>query len=52
MKQVIRELYWAAISDLDQIKKTKLNISERIALEKALARLDAIRRMLDVTNFN
>jgi len=47
MKYVINDLYREAISELDKIKRSKLHLAERVALEKALAKLDAIRKILN-----
>lgn len=47
MKQVIISLYWDAVSDLDKIKRSTLRLSDRLALEKAIVRLEAIKKLLD-----
>lgn len=46
MKYVINDLYAEAMWQLDQIKRSKLHLAERVALEKALAKLDAIKKIL------
>lgn len=48
MKQVINELYWEAIRDLEKIQRSKLLLSERIALEKALVKLDALKKLINI----
>jgi len=47
MRQVIYDLYWESVRELEQIKKSKLLLSERVALEKALIKLDAIKKILN-----
>jgi len=50
MKQVIFDTYWELLRDLDKIHKSKLMISERIALEKALVKLESIKKILNYCN--
>lgn len=47
MRQVISDLYYEALRELENIKKTKLLISERIALEKAVTKLEAMKKVLN-----
>lgn len=46
MKYVIVDLYNEAVRALDDIKRSKLHLSERVALEKALAKLDAMKKII------
>lgn len=48
MKQIINELYWDALRDLEKIHKSKLLLSERVALEKAIVKLESIKKILNV----
>lgn len=50
MKQVITNLYWEAIRELEKMHKTKMLLSDRIAFEKALVQLDAIKKILDYSS--
>lgn len=50
MKSVINELYYAAINNLSAMKKSDMTLCERIKYEKALAQLDAMKRILDKYN--
>lgn len=52
MKQLLTDFYWEAMRELEKIQKGKLKISERVALEKAIVHLEAIKKTLgyvDVT---
>lgn len=46
MKQLLYDHYNKAINNLNMIKKSDLKISERIALEKALASMEALKMTL------
>lgn len=50
MKQLLIDHYNKAISELEQIRKTRLTIKERVALEKAVTNLEALRRTLSYVN--
>lgn len=47
MKYIINDLYREAQNEMDKIKKSKLSISERVALEIAITKLDAIKKLLN-----
>jgi len=47
MKEIMKQLYWEALNDLDKIKKSRLMLSERIGLEKAIVKMELIKRLLD-----
>lgn len=47
MKSIIRQLYWETITELEKIKKGELRLSERIAYEKAIVKLDVIKKLLE-----
>lgn len=49
MKQVINDLYRETLWELEKIKKGKLLLSERVALEKAVVKLDAIKKLLNAS---
>ena len=49
MKKVIQDLYWEAMRDLEKIHRKKMLLSERIALESALTKLDAIKKLINVS---
>jgi hypothetical protein len=51
MKQVMNDLYWEALREIEKIHKGKLLLSERVALEKAMTKLDAMRKILNYYNF-
>lgn len=50
MKQLLNNLYWESVTELDKIRKQKLLLSERIALEKAKVKLEMIKKLLDNVN--
>jgi hypothetical protein len=52
MKQVIHDIYWEVTVELEKIQKRKLLLSERVALEKALAKLDSIKKIINRCNIN
>lgn len=47
MKYLINDLYFESIRELEKLPKSRFLISERVALEKALAKLDAIKKILN-----
>ena len=47
MRQLINDMYWDAIRDLEKIHKSRLLLSERVALEKAIVKLESIKRILN-----
>jgi len=47
MKHVINNLYYEALRDLQQMKLSEMKLSERIKYERALIRLDALKKILD-----
>lgn len=46
MKQLIFDIYWETINELEKIHKSKLLLSERIALERAIVKLESIKKIL------
>lgn len=50
MKYLLIEVYNDVTRELENIKKTRLLLSERVALEKALAKLDALRKIINHCN--
>lgn len=47
MKQIIKDLYWETRKELQKIQKSKMSLSDRIAYERALERLDFINRLIN-----
>lgn len=47
MKSIIHHFYYESMRDLEKIQKSKLRIAERVALEKAIVRLEDLKRLLD-----
>ena len=50
MKNVINDLYWETLTELNKIKKGKLLLSERLAIESAFVKLDAIKKILNISD--
>lgn len=46
MKNLIHELYREAYYELEKIKRSELKLSERIALEKALVKLEDMKKVM------
>jgi hypothetical protein len=51
MKDVIDQLYFSVTNNLRDMKKSEMSLSERIKYEVALAKLDAMKRIIDKYNF-
>lgn len=51
MKQTMLYLYYQAVRNLESMRKSDMTLSERIKYEKALAQLDAMKRILDTAQF-
>lgn len=49
MQQLVFEFYREALYNLDRIQRSKLSLSDRIALEKALVQLDAMKKILNIS---
>jgi len=47
MKNVIDNLYYSAVNNLQSMRKSDMTLCERIKYEKALTQLDAMKRILD-----
>lgn len=47
MKEVINSLYQSATYSLQSMKKSEMTLCERVHYEKALAQLDAMKRIID-----
>ena len=52
MRGLVNELYWEVLNDLDKIHKSKLLLSERVALEKAIVKLEAIKKIIGFLNMD
>lgn len=50
MKQLIKDLYYESQRDLNNIKKSKMALSDRLLLEKALVRLEDMKKIMDYCN--
>lgn len=50
MKTVVNSLYWSAVDNLQSMKKSEMTLCERIKYEKALAQLDAMKKIIDQYN--
>lgn len=50
MKQLIIDLYWEVNGELEKIKKSNLSITERIAYETAITKLEVIKKILNITD--
>ena len=51
MKQVVYSLYHSVKNELSNMKKSNMSISDRVAYEKAVAKLEAIKLIIDQFNF-
>lgn len=51
MKEVLNSLYYSAVNNLSNMKKSEMSLSERVHYEKAMAQLDAMKRILDKYTF-
>lgn len=49
MKQLLNDLYWESIQEMEKIKKSKLSLSERIALERAVTKLETMKKILNIS---
>lgn len=50
MKQVIDNLYYSAINDLNAMRKSNMTLCERLKYERALIKLDAMKQILNKYN--
>lgn len=47
MKQIINELYWEVMSELEKLHKSKMLLSERLAYEILVVKLETIKKLLN-----
>lgn len=47
MKQIIKNLYWDAQRELNKMQKSKMSLSDRVAYEKALEKLELALTLLN-----
>lgn len=50
MKQLLIDLYWDSVSEMDKIKKNNLSLSDRIALETAKTKMEMAKKILNITD--
>lgn len=49
MKQLLNDLYWKVLEDMEKLKKSEMRLSERLAYERAVTHLNQIKAILNIT---
>lgn len=51
MKKVLEALYYQSRRELTEMQKSKMSLTDRVHYEKALTNLEAMKLIIDQSNF-
>lgn len=49
MKNLLNDLYWEVMAEVEKLHKSKMILSDRLAYERLVAKLETMKKLLNIS---